>query len=321
MPQILHSDQIRQVLKNIDVIKTIEEGFVAYSQGKVVVPPVGEMIFENPPGDVHIKYGYIKEDDYYVVKIASGFYENAKLGLPPNNGLMLIFRQKSGELISILLDQGYLTDVRTAAAGAVTAKYLAPKNVHTIGIIGTGIQAKMQLEYLQPVTNCRDVIVSGRNEDHLRQYKQTMEPLGFSIRTTRNPSEVTGNCNLIVTTTPAKTPLLLAGDIRPGSHITAMGSDTPAKNELAPDILKNADKVVADSISQCSERGEIHHALKAGYVRLENILELGNIISGRKPGRENDEQITIADLTGVAVQDIGIAKAVYEASRETYSPN
>ena len=136
MTQTFNLDQIKKALGSIDSTKAIEEGFVAYSQGKVVVPPIGEMLFENPPGEVHIKYGFIKNDDYYVIKIASGFYENYKINLPTNSGLMLLFSQKSGQLLCVLFDKGYLTAVRTAAAGAVVAKYLAPKNVHRIVFLG-----------------------------------------------------------------------------------------------------------------------------------------------------------------------------------------
>ncbi|MHA2501008.1 MAG: ornithine cyclodeaminase family protein, partial [Candidatus Hodarchaeales archaeon] len=136
MTKIINLKEINEALKKIDVVQSIEEGFVAYSQGKVVVPPVGEMIFQDPPGDVHIKYGFIEGDDYYVVKIASGFPENINLDLPSSNGLMLLFSQKTGELACILLDEGHLTNVRTAAAGAVVAKYLAPQEVNRIGILG-----------------------------------------------------------------------------------------------------------------------------------------------------------------------------------------
>ena len=120
--RIIPLDQIEGILKAMqvtDIIDAIQEGFVAYSNGSVVVPPVGEMLFENPPGEAHIKYGYIVGDDAYVIKIASGFYENSALGLSPNAGLMLMFSQKTGRLETILLDEGCLTNARTAAAGAV----------------------------------------------------------------------------------------------------------------------------------------------------------------------------------------------------------
>ncbi len=312
-------DEITKVLENIDPIATIEAGFVAYSEGKAVVPPVGELIFDNPPGDVHIKYGCLVGDDYYVVKIASGFYDNPQLNLPTSNGLNLLFNQKSGELLSILLDEGYLTDLRTALAGAIAAKYLAPTKIRQIGIVGTGIQARLQLNWLKKVTDCREVTVWGRSEEKLGLYKRDMIAKGFSVETTLNTEEVADKCNLIVTTTPASTPLLKSTDIRPGTHITAVGSDTPNKQELDAAILHRADLVVADSIAQCLERGECVHARKDELTAGKNLVELGRVIAGSAKGRTSDEQITVADLTGVAVQDIQISKAVYEACRPEVS--
>lgn len=313
MTDIINLDQIKKALENIDVTNIIEEGFVAYSQGRVVVPPVGEMIFEDPPGDTHIKYGFIKNDDYYVIKIASGFSENHKFNLPNNYGLMLLFSQKTGFLSSILFDEGLLTAERTAAAGAVAAKYLAPKNVHHIGIFGAGDQGRLQLEYLKPVVDCKDIIVWGVNQEELDAYKQDMEPRGYNIQTTLEPGEITSNCNLIVTATPSRTPLVQADLVQKGTHITAMGSDTPEKQELESVILQKADIVAVDSISQGKLRGEMYKALEAGVLKAEDVVELGQVIADKELQRTSDDQVTVADLTGVAVQDYQIAKAVYEA--------
>ena len=137
MATVINIKDIKSIVKNIDVVAAMEEGFIEYSNGNTVVPPVGELLFEEPKGDAHIKYGYIKKDDYYVIKIASGFYENSKLGIPSSQGLMLLFDQKTGVPKGVLLDEGYLTDIRTAAAGALASKYFAPKDVKAIGIIGT----------------------------------------------------------------------------------------------------------------------------------------------------------------------------------------
>jgi ornithine cyclodeaminase len=147
--KIITLDQIKQILPTIDIIPQIEKGFQTYSEGKVAVPPIGEMLLDK--GEVHIKYGFVKGEEYYVIKVASGFYDNPAMGLPSGNGLMLLYKQETGEPVSILLDQGYLTDVRTAVAGAIVAKYLAPSNVDKIGIVGTGIQARLQLLYLKNV--------------------------------------------------------------------------------------------------------------------------------------------------------------------------
>ena len=320
MVRIIPLDQIKSVLKPADIIQAIEDGFVAYSEGKVVVPPVGEMIFENPPGDIHIKYGYIKNDDVYVIKIASGFYENPKLGLSSGNGLILVFSQKTGEIETVLLDECFLTDARTAAAGAVAARHLGQQEIKRIGIVGAGIQGRIQLDYLRFVTACRDALVWGQNQDELDSYQTDMSSLGFTIETTLNTADIPSSCDLIVTTTPSKEPLLQAGDIQPGTHITAVGSDTAEKIELDPAILAKADLVVADSISQCQSRGEIFQALKTNIIQLQDIVELGNVISGKASKRTDNNQITIADLSGVAVQDIQIAKSVLKNVSEKPNP-
>ncbi len=310
--KIISLEQIKKALPSVNLMDEIEKGFVAYSRGESVVPPVGELVLQDPPGEVHIKYGYLKGDDYYVIKIASGFFDNPKKGLPTSNGMMLIFSQQTGQPVAALADAGYLTDIRTAIAGAIAARYLAPKNVKRIGIVGTGMQAKLQLEYLAPVTDCRDVLVWGRDDGRLNDYVEEMEKQGFNIETTLDAAAIEASCNLIVTTTPASSPIL-TGQLQPGTHITAMGSDTPDKQEVATTILQAADLVVADSISQCLVRGEIHQALKKNSIDESELVELGSIIAGDIEGRTSDEQITVADLTGVAVQDIQISKAVFDA--------
>ena len=313
MTKVYSLSQISNALENIDVVTCIEEGFIAYSRNEVVVPPVGEMLFEDPRGEAHIKYGFIKNNDYFVVKIASGFYENFKFGLPTNSGLMLLFSQKTGELLAVLLDEGQLTAVRTAAAGAVVAKYMAPTTVHRIGIIGAGDQARRQLLMLGSVIACRDVTVWGVSQEEVDLYKQDMETLGYSVDTTLDPAVVAKTCNLIVTVTPARHPLLHNDKVRRGTHITAIGADTPEKQELDPKILARADIVVADSIEQCQSRGEIYQATKASLLEDTKPIELGNLILNQQFGRSSDDQLTIADLTGVAVQDLQISKAVYKA--------
>lgn len=306
-------NEIKSALEGVDLIPLIEAGFVAYSEGRSVVPPVGELVFKDPPGDVHIKYGYIKGDDYYCIKIASGFHENEKLGLPGGSGMMLLFRQETGESVCVLHDEAYLTDVRTAVAGAISAKYLAPKTVSSIGVIGTGQQARLQVEYLQDVVDCKEVAVWGRTPEKVDRYERDMTAKGYTVTVCDSPTAVAERGNLIITATNATEPLLLANDISPGTHITAMGSDTHEKRELDGGILAKGDLVVADSIPQCVERGEIAWCLREEVIAEEGLVELGEVINGHSPGRFSEDQITVADLTGVAVQDIQIATAVYAA--------
>ena len=315
MTLVANKNEIKEVLSGIpvqDLIASQEEGFISYSKNEVVVPPVGSLKFQDPPGDVHIKYGYRLDDAYYVIKIASGFYDNPRLGIASSNGCMLIFSQDTGELQGILLDEGYLTDVRTAVTGAMAAKHLAPSKISAIGIVGTGIQARMQLEYLSHSQDFDHVIVWGRNLENLAAYSLDMLFLGKRITTTQDMDELCAKCNLIFTTTASTTPLLQVEQVRPGTHITAMGSDTPGKQELDENLVAKADIIVADSYSQCAEYGEISHALNAGLIDKERVVEIGTMLANGE-GRDNDQQITIADQTGVAIQDIQIAKMVYLA--------
>ncbi len=310
MTTIIKLEQIKASLANIDLTNAMQEAFIQYSNGNAVVPPVGELLFDEPKGDVHIKYGYIKNDDYYVVKIASGFYQNPQQGIASSQGLMLLFDQKTGVPKAVLLDQGHLTDIRTAAAGALAAKYFAPKKITAIGIIGTGIQARLQLLHLQRHTPCKTIWVWGRNAENLAKFAAQL-PDEFQVNIASSPRQVASHANLIVTTTPSETALLQTDDIQPGTHITAIGADTAHKQELAAGILKKAAIVVVDSVSQSRSRGEVFQAVSAGEIALSAVIELGTAIQDPKLQRLNDQQITLVDLTGVAVQDMMIAKAVY----------
>jgi ornithine cyclodeaminase len=315
MPAAVPLTEIKKALGAIDPLPLIEAGFVAYSRGESVVPPVGELVFDDPPGEVHIKYGYIKGGEFYVIKIASGFYDNPKLGLPSGGGLMLVFSRKTGLLEAVLLDEGYLTNLRTAVAGAVAAKYLAPRDVTAVGIIGAGVQGRMQLEWLKRVRRFETAIVWGISEDELAAYRRDMEAPGLAIRTTLKAEEVAAAANLIVTCTPSTRPILKAEWIRPGTHITAVGSDTAEKQELEAAILARADRVVADSLSQSELRGEIYRAVSAGAIARGCLVELGRVIENPALRRSSRDEITVADLTGVAVQDIQIATAVWRQIR------
>ena len=319
MTTVIKLDEIKRLIDSPQLIREIETGFVLYSEGQVVVPPVGFLHFDQPRGDVHIKYGFVTGDDVYVLKMASGFYDNPDLNLPASDGLLLVFSQQTGQLKRILLDKCWLTDMRTAAAGAVAAKYLAPNNIRHIGIVGTGVQARMQLEMLANVVDCQSCFIWGRDAIKAQrmmedlQTKEAIQDWGLDIKVATEIHELVSECNLIVTTTSAKEPLIWANQVQKGTHITAMGSDDHGKQELEAEVLARADRVVADSVSQCVDHGECFHAVKNTLIETDSILELGNVIKNPEIGRTREDQITIADLTGVAVQDIQIAKMVDRA--------
>jgi len=216
----------------------------------------------------------------------------------------------------VLHDECWLTDMRTAAAGGVAARHLAPRNVSCIGIIGTGGQARMQLEFLKDIVDCQHCLVWGRDAGKVEKMIGDLRPnatsrdWGLDIKAATDINELVSTCNLIVTTTSAREALISADQVQPGTHITAMGSDDHGKQELAAELLGKADLVVADSISQCVDHGECFHAVGNKMIEEDSILELGNVIKNPELGRSSEDQITVADLTGVAIQDIQIAKMV-----------
>jgi ornithine cyclodeaminase len=308
--RIVSRGEIDAALPQVDAVAAMERAFAAHARGVARLTPVGEIRFDAPPGEVHIKSGHIAGDARFVVKVATGFYENPKQGLPSSSGLMAVFDARTGQPKAILLDGGSLTDIRTAAAGAVAAKYLAPRAVRCIGILGSGIQARLQAEYLKRVTDCRSLALWARRSDAAAACAHDLEAMGFAVTVAATPAAVAAVADLIVTTTPSQSPLLRAADLRPGMHITGIGADSEGKQELDAEVFARADLVVTDAIAQALVRGDISHALKTGTIGAARVVQLGDIVTGAAAGRSSESQITIADLTGVAVQDIEIAKAV-----------
>ncbi|MEO0410513.1 MAG: ornithine cyclodeaminase family protein [Pseudomonadota bacterium] len=315
-PLVLNASEIAARLDTVDAHGAVRDGFIAYSQGKAVIPAPGELNFTDPPGDAHIKYGRLEGGAHYVVKIASGFPENMRrFHVPTSQGLMLLFDARTGAPRAVLFDEGLLTRARTAIAGALAAQTLAPKKIECIGVLGSGVQARLQLEYIKDVTPCRAAKLWSPDAGRRQACVADLAKLGFDATAVSSPADVARGSQLIITTTRSGRPLLSADDIGPGTHITAVGSDTPAKTELAVDLLSKADCVVADSKSQCQSRGEISHALRAGTIADDDIVELGAVLAGTAQGRSAYQDITIADLTGVAVQDLAIAEAVFQADQ------
>ncbi|WP_114942872.1 ornithine cyclodeaminase family protein [Microvirga calopogonii] len=302
--------QIEERLKGLDPVALMESAFAAFSRGEAVVPAPGELLLNDPPGEVHIKYGYLTGGDTYVIKIASGFWNNPARGLSSSDGLLLVFKKDTGELAAVLNDRGRLTDLRTAAAGAVAAKHLAPERVDAFGVLGCGIQAELQVQLLQSVRPCRNIVVWGRNPERVSAYARRMEEKDFAVEVVSSPSDVASRCRLIVTATASPSPLLQWGDLHPGTHITAIGADSADKQELDAAIIRKADIVVTDSRIQARSRGELGHAYGSDASAMNMVVEIGEIIMGMAKGREAADQITVSTFSGLAVQDIAMASAV-----------
>jgi ornithine cyclodeaminase len=301
----------------------ISRSFELFSVGASQIPKPGELFFPEHLGECHIKYGHLKGEPYFAVKIATGFYANHSLGLSSGDGMISLFSATTGKLLTIFIDEGYLTDIRTAIAGRIVARYMAPSRVNSIGVIGAGIQARMQVEQLQGVIDCKSIIAYARRPEALQEYCQYMSSVGYEVRAAESVAEVFEHADYIVTTTPSKEAFVKAEYLRQGQHITAVGSDGDGKQEICVDALAGAVRIIVDSLSQCERVGELSHLLKAGFNEPRAVEELGAIISNpSKLARQSASEITIADLTGVACQDIAIASSVYERwlASDTQSP-
>jgi ectoine utilization protein EutC len=320
---ILNEEEIRQAISTAEAIDAIEAAFAALAHGKVSLP--GVINFTLPPvhasgapqGESHVKGAHIAGALHFVIKVANSFPGNPDLGIPVNSGLMLAFDAITGVLDAILLDNGYLTDLRTGAAGAVAARYLAPSTIHQVAFIGAGTQARFQFRAIAAARGISSVGVWSRNlatADNLA--REIVDDRGCDARVVKTVEEAVRGSNLIITTTPSRQPLVSADWVQPGTTIIAVGSDTPGKQELDARLLARADLVFADRLSQCAEFGEIHHALRANALTLGDVAgELGDVVVGRVPGRTDDDQIIVCDLTGVGVQDAAIASLVLEKAR------
>ena len=311
---VLNREEIESVITIDEAIEAVGEGFKAYNSGKAVIPfPVALQVPDHS-GDVHIKPGYVNGYDTYTVKIASGFYDNPQSGLPVSHGMLIVFDSRTGFPLCFEVDQCYLTDLRTAAAGAVAARALAKKEVSKVAVIGTGTQARFQVRALSRVREFDRLVVWGRNPEKVKAYIDDMEgQIEAEIVSAASAEEAVRDSDIIVTSTMTSEPIIKASWLSKGVHITAMGSDSPEKQELESAVLAAADKIVVDSLKQCTNLGEVHHAVEDGTISEDEVhAELGEVLLGTKPGRESDEEITVCDLTGIAVQDVVTSQIVYE---------
>ena len=310
--QIVTEAELRAVVGlDLTTIDIIEQAFAALAKGGVVMPPILSMDLHAANGEVDVKTAYIPGFDGFAIKVSPGFFDNPKLGLPSLNGLMILFSAKTGLVEALFLDNGYLTDIRTAAAGAVAARHLAPAHVETAGVIGTGVQARLQMQAAHLVRPFARVLVHGRDMDKARACAADIaRGLGIRAEAIADPAALVAESQLVVTTTPARTPVLKADWLHPGLHITAMGSDQTGKNEIEPAALMAADAYVCDRVSQCEVSGELEAALASGLWTKGTPAELGEVITGAKPGRTAPDAVTICDLTGTGVQDTAIATHV-----------
>ncbi|MBZ9883784.1 cyclodeaminase [Mesorhizobium sp. CA10] len=314
---LTESDLRKIVTLDLDAVACVEDAFRALATLPVAMPPILRLDIPEHRGEVDVKSAYVPGIDGFAVKISSGFFDNPTLGLPSGGGMMVLLSAKTGVVEALLLDNGYLTDIRTAAAGAVAAKHLSRQDSSVAAIFGAGLQAGLQLEALRLVRPIEEARIWARDAARAEATAARLRvKLGILVRAEPDAANAAAGADIIVTTTPSTEPLIKAGFVTAGQHITAMGSDAEHKNEIAPAILRMADLYVADSAKQTRRLGELHHAIEAAVFAADaEVTELGQIIAGSKPGRRSASDITIADLTGTGVQDTAIATFARDRAR------
>ncbi len=317
--RLLNESETRALIDPAAAIGECRAAYASLGRGEVEQPDVITIRVREHQGDVHAKGGFIHGTRHFSIKVATGFADNPERGLPTNSGAVWVFDAATGMLKLMILDNGFLTELRTGAAGAIAADLLARPQIETVGIIGAGVQARFQLEALLQVRTPRRVLVWSRDPDRARAFAlEAADRWGLPTEAVGSPEAVVRPSDLVITCTSSSTPIVMAEWVRPGTHVTAMGADMPHKRELDPALLARA-TVVPDRLSQCLTQGEIHHAVAAGRFRADQAhAELGAICAGLAPGRTRDDEITIADQTGVGVLDAAMAN--YVATRIDDSP-
>jgi ornithine cyclodeaminase len=306
--RILREADVRAALDMATCIDACERAFAAYSAGAAELPGVIHLEVPESGGEIHIKAGHLRGEAHYALKAASGFYSTVP---PAIDGLVVVFDATNGAPVAFLLDGGLITDLRTGAAGGVAARHLAPARVDRVAVIGTGQQARQQLDALTIVRpGFEEVRIWGRDTGHaeacVADVRARLGLAGATVAVAASVRQAVDGADVILACTAAREPLVRADWVAPGAHITAVGSDGPGKQELDPQLVRSADLLVVDSRAQCAVFGELQHAEdQAGRA-----VELGEICAGAARGREERTRLTVCDLTGLGVQDVAAANVV-----------
>lgn len=310
----LDKPQIMALFDFDSAVQRIHTAYVASAKGDVQTADVVHLAFPQDNGDCHIKSGHIADTASYVIKIASGFYDNPAKGLPSSNGMMLAFSATTGQTLAILRDEGWLTDMRTAIGGALATRALARRDAAQVLVIGAGIQARLQASCLARLMPDRalNFRLWARNAAAAQALAADLTAAHLTAGAATDLNTAIGTADIIITTTPATQPLFADGLVRKGTHVTAIGADCPGKQELPTGLVTSATMRVCDLAHQSLNHGEFQSAYRTDASL--KVTELGHVLSGTQSGRTSDEDITIADLTGIAAQDIAITQAIIDAA-------
>ncbi|WP_171956347.1 ornithine cyclodeaminase family protein [Stenotrophomonas maltophilia] len=310
--RILGLDEIRSSFQMSTAIEAVRAGFIAFSRGDVQLGKVGHLAFPHFSGDCHIKSAASTSNDLFVVKVASGFTRNQERGQPVNSGLMMLFDAKTGFPVCLLQDEGWLTDLRTGIAGMLAAQLIKPQGGACVGIVGTGVQARLQAQLALQFGGFEHAAVWGRNAESAERLAAELREAGLNVSASVSPSALGGDADVIVTTTPARSPVLNETMVRSNARVVAVGADAPGKQELSTALTLSMDVVLADSREQCIEQGEIATAYHTGHMAMDRIGSFGDALATQR-ALSGDASVLV-DLTGLGVQDLAIATVAIQGA-------
>ena len=307
--QVIELPEIRRLLVYSELIGRMREALLAQSRGECDTPMPMHLDIGSEHAEVHIKSSYRRGGKYFALKIASTFPGNVMRGLPTGSGMMLLSSAETGEPVALLADAGHLTDVRTAAVAAMVARELERRDT-VIGVLGTGIQARLAALMHAEVLNLKAVWIWGRTPERAAERRRDLEILlpRAEILTADSPAEIARESRLIVTATASRQPLLHVADLQTGTHISAVGADSAGKQELDAEILRRSALLLVDSLRQCEKLGELQHA----PAERQRAVEIGAFCESRPLW--DRAGITVCDFTGLGVEDLYIAEYCYEKS-------
>ncbi len=307
---IISRNDLDKLIDFNEVFEKTKKAYMLFSKGKTITPPFTVFTIPESKGSVHFKSGYVQGDTYFAMKYSGAFYGNEKLGLSNFLGLFVVFNAKTGEVEAIIDDKGYLTDYRTAVAGAIATTAMANKNSKVVAMIGTGVQARMQFVALQEVMNIEVLKVWGRNDKNMKKYAKEMKAKYPDLKVVecKTARDAVIDADIVYTVTYSTSPIVKAEWLKKGAHITAVGACEASMQELDEKIFLLANAICVDSKEACSKNGELHHAIEENCVKIDEVLELGEYLAKAKPRKESD--ITVCDLVGVGFQDATIANVI-----------
>ncbi len=316
MSLLLTRSDIREVVTTRDAVRVVEEAFRAYGEGRVNMPPKSYLYL--PRGDFRAMFGEVELDGRWVcgLKWVNVHPDNPARGLPTVMAKIILNDPETGAELADM-EGTLITDMRTGAAGAVAARYLARPEAATVGLLGSGVQAWYQLEAIRLVRDIRRVVVFNRTRARAEAFaRRAAGELGLRVEVAGSAEEAVRGLDIVVTTTPSRTPLVQAAWVAPGTHINAIGADAPGKQELEPGVLLAA-RVVVDDLVQALHSGEINVAVTDGRLTKAAIWgSLGEVVAGGRPGRRSAEEVTVFDSTGLIIQDLAVAELAFRLCKE-----